>query len=211
VEGAKPIGGIMQSIIDQFQRVLGRAPRPDEISYFTKFINEETLSPYEIGQVLQSTPEYQSTMLKKQGQGQFRRLGRPDSSGYAGAFAGAAKDLAASRQASLAQFYGGGLQTAQANVYGQGMGAIGRGNQLTDRRQQRAWDLEDYYRQKEDYLGAMKAQSGLNLKSQLIGGGIGILGGAASGYAGGLGLASGLKSLGGAATNFQGYMPERGF
>ena len=208
-----------QSIIDQFQRVLGRAPRPDEVSYFTKFLNEETLSPLEIGQILQSSPEYQQTLLKRQGQeyegylaasdahnlgraqeditSQYRNLGRPDSSGVAGAFASAAKDLAARRQDALASFYGGGLQNISGAYSQQGQGAQQRGYALTDRRQQRAWDLEDYYRQRDDYNAAMKSQSGMNLKNQLIGGAFSLASSGIGGYASGAGLKAGLGLLGG--------------
>lgn len=221
-------------IFEQFQRVLGRDPRADELEYFGRFLENSDLQPNEIGQILEASPEFQQVNLRKQGQqyndylsasdkynlgraqediaGNFRAMGRPESSGMAGAFASVAKDLAARKQDALASFYGGGLQNIMASQVDTGSAVANRGYGLRDKRTDRAWALEDYYRQKNDYQDMMNQQGKMNLKNQLIGGGIGLASSLAGGFATNYGMKAGLGLLGGGGkTNFQGYMPERGF
>lgn len=184
------------AINDQFRQILGRAPSQDELDYFNKFINSGELQAAEIGQILQSTPEYQSSQLTRntaqfgqtlqandanvlsraadtfgaQAQSKFAGLGRPNSSAMAaqvfsqgGQLAG---QLAQSRQSALADFYGKGLQQNAALGAQQGMGATQRGYSERDTMRQRGWDVEDYYRQQNDYNNAKNASSGWNAITQ---------------------------------------------
>lgn len=215
-------------IASQFQQILGRTPTPDELDYFNKFVASGDLQPQEIGQILQSLPEYQSSQLTKntaqfgqtlqandsavlsqaadrfgaQAQSKFAGLGRPNSSAMAaqvfsqgGQLAG---QLAQSRQSALASFYGQGLQNNAALGAQQGMGATQRGYNERDTKRQRGWDIEDYYRQKNDYQDEKNASSGWNAitpefaVSQAIGIG-GTLGGS---YLGGIGAGRGMAGKG---------------
>lgn len=166
----------LQDIGEQFTRILGREPRKDEIDFFDKFIKENNLQPYEIGQILQSSPEYQNKLAETQqgkqlsefqnllgfgdqqilGQaqdmltGQFARQGRAGSSGYVSAFANAARDLALNRQNSLANFYGATVPGINNQLRGisleQGQAGLARGFGLAAEKRQRGYDLEDFYR-----------------------------------------------------------------
>lgn len=212
----------------QFQQILGRIPTPEEAAYFQKFIDAGDLGEHEIGQILQATPEYQSAQLTKntaqfgqtlqandsavlsqaadrfgaQAQSKFAGLGRPNSSAMAaqvfsqgGQLAG---NLAQSRQSALADFYGNGLRTNAANAAAQGQGAVDRGYGLRDERRQRGYQIEDYYRMKNDYQDEKNASSGWNAitpefaVSQAIGIG-GALGGS---YLGGIGAGRGMAGKG---------------
>lgn len=183
-----------RAIREQFQRILGRDARPDEIQVFNEFMRDNDLTPFEIGQAVQGLPEYQNRLLEQQGQqykgyldanddytlgkaqsqiqSQFARMGRPSSSGYTSAFANAAKDLAAMKQDRLAQFYGGGFGNIRALAAGQGEGATQRGYGLRDERRQRGWAIDDYYRAKNDNADALRGQGVRNLQGSLLNAGI---------------------------------------
>lgn len=205
------------AIAQQFQQILGRAPTQDELDYFGKFITSGELQAAEIGQILQSTPEYQRAQLGKdvstfgdtlratdeqtlqrgaelagaQAQSRFAGLGRPNSSAMAAQVFGQtgqlANSLAQSRQSALAQFYGQGLQANAAMGARQGMGATQRGYNERDTMRQRSWDIEDYYRQKNDAADYERAHSGWNAITPefAIGTLAGIGGKIAGGWAGG--------------------------
>ncbi len=203
-----------RAIREQFQNLLGRDARPDEVQVFNEFMRENDLQPYEIGQIIQSHPEYQTKLLTQQGaqysdllgksdemilgkaqdqiRGDFTRMGRPNSSGYGAAFAGAAGDLAAQRQQQLASFYGGGYGGIRSLAAGQGQGALQRGYGLRDERRHRGWELTDYARMRDDYNSNLKTQSRRNLQSGLLNAGVnlaarGAAAMASGGTAGGMG------------------------
>ena len=168
----------------QILSLLGRSATPEEVAYFNKFIADEGVTPYEIGQMVQSSPEYQGKQLDQnataymdklnasnadilgmagaQAQSRFASLGRPATSAQAGALGQAAQNLAMSRQNSLAAFYGQGLQNNAAMAASQGMNAQNRAFGLRDERRQRQYQIEDYYRQQNDYQNSKNSMSGWN-------------------------------------------------
>lgn len=139
----------MADINEQFRSILGRAPTQAETDYFQKFLSEGSIQPYEVGQILQATPEFQQARLQKdtadygqklqesdnqimqrgadiagaQAASRFAGLGRPNSSALAASVFGQqgqlATGLAQQRQSALASFYGQGLQN-NASLYQQG-------------------------------------------------------------------------------------------
>lgn len=171
---------------------------PGILKYLQTFIDQGHLTPYEAAQLLQSTPQAQERRLPGQAQqysdymgqqdnaimqksadsltSQFYQQGRPRSSGYVGAYANAARDLAISRQPMLAQFYGQGLQNVN-NAYGQyGQQFMQRGQGLQDQARQRQWAIEDFYTQQNSYNDYLNAANRRNRNQQigsLVGTGIG--------------------------------------
>ena len=198
------------AIADQFQRVLGRAPREDELNYFYRFLFEESLSPNEIGQILESSPEYQTKLQQGQqaqqlqefqgllgagdrqvlGQaqdlltGQFAKMGRSGSSGYVSAFANAARDLALQRQNQLAGFYAStvpGRQAALSNLaIGQGQQAFGGALNTRAYNIGRENELSDFYRAQDQYNDALN-QHRRGSRAGAIGRAVGGLAGAGIG------------------------------
>lgn len=214
----------------QFLRILGRPPRPDELEYMVGLMTDEAMSANEIGQVLQGMPEFQSRQLDQNAQkyGQaldasnqgvlnqaaataqssLASLGRPGSSAMGASILSAGGDLARQRQSALAQFYGQGLQQNQALTQGYGQNALARGYGLRDEKRQRGYQIEDYYRQKNDFASAKKAASGWNaLTPEFITQGLFSLGGkAAAAMTGGMaGNAGGLPN----PNQDFGYYPPR--
>lgn len=213
----------------QFQRILGRAPTSDELSYFQKFIDAGELQNEEIGQILQSTPEFQQAQLQKntadfgqrlqandqqilqqgsdiagaQATSRFAGLGRPNSSALAASVFGQtgklASSLAQNRQSALADFYGRGLQQNAALGAQQGQNSLNRGYGLRDETRRRGYEIEDYYRQKNDAASYENAHSGWNaITPEFVASGLFSVGGkAASSYAGGYAGAAGKKAGGG--------------
>jgi hypothetical protein len=173
-----------QAVAQQFVSILGRRATPEELDHFGKFIDQGHLDPTEIGQVLQSSPEYQNTLLKQQGQqygdmlaqgdeaqlgransqitAQLARAGRSGSSALESGLAQAAGGLAQQRQSALAAFYGRGLQQNAGLGQQMGAGALSRGYGLRDEARQRNYQIEDYYRQQNDYNNYQNAHSGWN-------------------------------------------------
>lgn len=188
----------------QFQQALGRYATADEIKYLGKFIDEGSLQPFEIGQIVQGLPEYQDRLLGQQteqfGQrlaasdqdilgkagaainSQFANLGRPVSSGQAGALAQVGQNLAQQRQSALAQFYGQGLQQSRALSQSYAGNALERGYGLRDETRQRGYQLEDRNYMKDLYEGYLNRQAAASRRGAL-GGMIGTLGGGALGAA----------------------------
>lgn len=162
-----------------YLNLLGRQATPEELNHFAAFMDEGHLNANEIGQVLQSLPEYQSKLLESNTNAygaklgandnaildqaaakinsNFAGLGRPVSSGMTGAFSQAAQNLAMSRQSALADFYGRGLNNNAAMTASQGQNALDRGYGLRDEHRKRGYEIEDYYRQKNDYADAMNS------------------------------------------------------
>lgn len=150
------------ALTNQFRDVLGRLPSQDELDYFQKFITEGRIQPQEVGQILQSTPEFQQTQLNKnteaygqrldasnnealqrgadvagaQAQSRFAGLGRPNSSALAASVFGQtgqlAGQLAQQKQSALASFYGQGLQTNQNAYAQQGQGILNNAYGMRD-------------------------------------------------------------------------------
>ncbi len=199
----------MAGIADQFMSVLGRAPTQDEISYFQKFIDDSQLAPHEVGQVLQSTPEYQQSQLQKNTDqfgerlnaqngaildqagaainSRFAGLGRPNTSAMGASLMQAGGQLAQQRQGALASFYGQGLQNNAALGAQQGQQALQRGYDIRTEGRQRQYQIQDYYRQKNDAADYEHGHSGWNAITPefVIGSSLGVAGKVGAGYAGG--------------------------
>ena len=176
----------------QFQNLLGREVSQDEFGYFQKLIDSGQLDVHEIGQILQSHPEYQNKQLNAdteaygaklaagdnqilqqgadvagaQAQSRFASLGRPNSSAMAAQVYGQtgqiAQGLAQRRQGALADFYGKGLQNNAALGAQNGQGALARSYFTQDRAHQEAQDQYWYNRQGNDYQNAKNAAGGWN-------------------------------------------------
>lgn len=166
----------------QIRQILGRDANPAELDFFNKFMAQEGMTSFELGQMLQSLPEFQGQQLNKdtqaygaqlaqgdQGildkaaataQSRFASLGRPVTSGQVGAFAQTAQNLAQARQNSLAAFYGQGLQSNRALSQSQGQGALERGYGLRDETRQRGYQVEDrnYMKSMYDEYAARQAR-----------------------------------------------------
>ncbi len=169
-------------IQEQFQAILGRAATPSELQYLGKFMDEGHLQPQEIGQFLQSMPEFQQTQLNKNTQAygaqlneqnkaildqagaaansRFASLGRPNTSAQGASVLQAGGQLAQQRQSLLADFYGRGLNQNQALGAQQGSYALQRGYGQRDEQKRRNWEIEDYYRQQNDFNTSQNARSG---------------------------------------------------
>lgn len=204
----------------QFLRVLGREARPDELDGLMQFMADDRVSPDEIGQILQGTPEYQRAQLEKDttafggrlnaqnadilnqagaaAQSRFAGLGRPNTSALGASVMQAGGQLAQSRQSALANFYGQGLQRASDLQAQQGTAARNRGYGIVDEKRQRGYQIEDYYRQKNDYADAERAKSGWNAITPefAVGSAIGIGGQLGAAYLGGYGGARGAAGKG---------------
>lgn len=193
----------------QFKQALGRDARPDELEFFKQAVERGEISPYEVGQFLSSTPEAQQTRLTKQGAeysnllnagdtdyfnraqeqltSNFAQQGRRPggSSGYAAAYANAARDLQLQKQKSLANFYAGGFQNIDQNALRQGAQAQSRQYQMGDETRQRAYDLQDFYRQANLDRESLNYKNQMNRRQGLMGGIGGIAGGIGGGLLGG--------------------------
>lgn len=180
-----------QAVAQQYVNVLGRQASPFEIDNLSKFIEDGHLNPEEVGQIIQSFPEYQNTLLQKNGQqysdllaandartlGQAAQtgnaalagLGRQGSSALDMGIASQAGNLAAQRQNAIAAFYGKGLQNNMGLSQMYGQNALARGYGLRDESRQRNYQIEDYYRQQNDYNNALPGQATRNLQGKLTG------------------------------------------
>lgn len=193
-----------EDINRQFMQFLGRAATPDEVAYLSKFIQEGSLQPAEIGQIVQGLPEFQDRrldadvgryrealaasdqdILGRAGaaiNSQFASLGRPVTSAQAGALGQVAQNLAQQRQSALANFYGQGLRETSALQRAYGQGVLERGYGLRDdalsHQRQLSLTREGNYAQKDLY-----SQYAHNQKRQAQNQFIGQLGGAAIGGA----------------------------
>ena len=207
----------MPDINSQFQSILGRLPTQDERDYLTKFMTEQGLQAHEVGQILQNTPEYQSKLLNQnvdaygqklqandnqilqqgadiagaQATSRFAGLGRPNSSALAASVFGRtgqlAGNLAQSRQSALAQFYGQGLQNNAALGAQNGQDAFNNVRQIQGEQRQRSYQIEDYYRQQNDYHNELRSAGTRNLQGRLTAMALPSLGdwsGAAAAYSG---------------------------
>lgn len=190
---------------EQFMRILGRPPRPDEAAFFAEQARKNEFSAYEIGEILSGSPEAQRSRTQQDLRGfqdvasasdqytlgraqqsleaKFRGMGRSASgSAYAAAFADVAGKLAAQRSAQLADIYRERSGMAAGAEQQRSSGIRQLGYNLDAERRQRQYDLEDFYRARDlqnDYMNQVrKARRG-----QGIGQIAGALGGAGLGYA----------------------------
>lgn len=169
------------SVNNLFLQHLGRAGTPEELDYLTRFINEGHLNPAEVGNYLQSIPEYQQGQLTRDTaaygaeldkgtapvldqaaariNSQFAGQGRPISSAQGGALAQVAQNLAMNKQSALADFYGKGITMNRSAMVGMGKDAINRGYGLRDEARQRQYQIEDYYREQNDYNTAQNSNN----------------------------------------------------
>lgn len=186
----------------QFAQFLGRAPNPDELAYFQKFIQQEGIQPHEVGLMLQGTPEFQGQQLNRdtqaygaqlaqgdQGildraaataQSRFAGLGRNVTSAQVGALSQVAQNLAQDRQSAIAAFYGQGLQGNRSLQAGLGQGALERAYGLRDETRQRGYQIEDRNYMKsmyDDYLNQQRRAG----RAGALGSMLGMAGGAAAG------------------------------
>lgn len=208
----------------QFSLVLGREPRESELADLTRFLdtNYVDLSAEEIGQILKSMPEARERDLQRYGKlyeeqltrvdegllgeaseflrGEYTRLGRPETSGYASSLTRAATELGRERRAVLADFYGRGYGGIYGQIGAQGLQTRERGIQSLERRTELAREKEIYFQQQSDFNAYLNAQNrrqrsqallsaGLGLGGALLGAGIGgsLAGGAAGGLTAGQG------------------------
>lgn len=181
-----------QDFSNYFQQYLGRAPSTGEMQFINNALERQDLDLGEVQQFIQGLPEAQQRRLGDQtgmlnqqlAQGEqlsldnvlnraipqvnarLAGLGRQNSSAFEGALAQQvgqqAGQLGARRQDALANFYGGGLNTIAQQYANLSMGAQQRGYQQRDMKTRRAWDIEDYYRQKDDQASYENAHSGWN-------------------------------------------------
>lgn len=153
-----------QAVGEQYLQVLGRQARPEELDYLSRFIDQGELSALEVGQFLQSLPEFQQTRLDQDTKrysdllagsdrqildqagaainSRFASLGRPVSSAQGGALAQVGQNLAMQRQSALANFYGQGLQRNSMNQFGMGQESLGRAYALQGEKRNQAWERE---------------------------------------------------------------------
>lgn len=113
-------------------------------------------------------------------------------SGYVNAFAQAAQNLASQRQSTLANYYGSGFNNLMGQELNRGNQTYGQGVGSQEAGVQRNWSIADYYRQKDDYQGALHQQGVRNLQGSLLNAGVGLGGQLGFGAAyGGANAASG--------------------
>ena len=177
------------------------------------------MTPDQLNQYLQGTPEAQQARLTQQtGQmsqalgandnlilgkaadaanASFAENGRQGSTGQSNSVLQVGQNLAADRNNQLAQFYGNGLNAIQGQYAGQNQQVTGRQQSLQDYNTQRANQLSDYYLQQNDYNNALNGQQTRNMQSALLGGAFS-LGGAALGAYGMGGFGGAAKPLAGA-------------
>lgn len=229
-------------ITNQFQTVLGRAPTQSELTSYLQYANNGSinLAPTDVARILQSTPEFQQNQLMQYGNIFQNTLGGSDqrilglaqasvgqqiastgrslgSSGYVDAFAQAAQNLATSRQQQLAGFYGQGFGNIASN-------SAAQGNQALNYAQSQQQNTLDFQRSNYQYaLGATNYYNALNTQQSnarqqalfsSLGGGIGMLGGAAAGAGTPIGALGGAliggsfgSGIGGASAPYQSFSP----
>ena len=151
-----------------FTQYLGRPPKPDEMAFFIQQSKDNDLSAFEIGEILQGSPEAQRSQAGKDVQGYSETLGKYDQqtldkgmntleakfrgqgrsasgSAYAAAFAQTAQNLAMARQSQLADLYRSRLDAASGSESGRSQDLRDRGYAMADQRRSRAYQLEDFY------------------------------------------------------------------
>ena len=203
-------------IKEQYQRILGRDPRPSEVEEFQK-MERESPAPLQlgaegIGRILESLPEARIGQLQKYGKGYEGELAKSDqfqlgqaedylrssfaqqgrqttSSAYVSAFANAARDLAMNRQAQLSGFYGQGY----GDIFGQqgatGLAERARGIANVAGEVDYGRQKSIYYQQKNNFNDYLNAQNRRNRNRAMVGAGMGLAG---AGLGLGLGAGAGL-------------------
>ncbi len=186
-------------INSQFQQYLGRDATAQEMSSFKQYGNNGSvpLTSFDIGQIVQGMPQYQTQQLQNFGQQYQNMLGASDqrilglaqqntqqqfasqgrnmsSSGYLNAYAEAAANLATSRQQQLAGFYGQGYQGIMGSEQQQAQGAqsFGLGQQASSVDWQRQQVLANQYQQWFAQQQAAQRKSDLFGMLGQVGGGL---------------------------------------
>ena len=203
-------------IFTQFRNVLGRDPNQSEIDYYNKFLETSNgLDPYELGQALQATPEFQTKQTETLGKqyeqqlanadvntlnqaanqinSNFSALGRGNSSALTAQLAQVSQGLANQRQSALADFYRGGAANTVNMSQNRGMGAIERAYGLRDEARQRGYQIDDLNRYQDIYNDYLNRQAKTQ-RRQAIAQGVGTLFGTAVGA--GAGAAMGNPAAG---------------
>lgn len=185
-----------EEIDNIYQQNLGRKATPQEHDFFKPYVEQGSLSPYQIGQYAQGTPEAQQSRLGQYGgqyenflarndktilgraadvaQGQFAENGRQFSTGQGNAILQAGENLAMNRDSMLSNFYGSGYKSLMGQYAGQSQDAMNRGFGLSDIQNQRGYDMGNYYLQQNDYNNYLKGQNTRNLQEALISGAVGL-------------------------------------
>ena len=161
------------SVNQIFQSSLGRAGTDAEHQFLQPYVDQGYISPYQIGQYLQGSPEAtQTRMGQQQGQyadtlkqnnaqilgqaadaanGSFAQAGRQFSTGQGNSVIQAGQQLASEQSPMIANFYGNNAMGLNQQYAGQGQDALGRAYGLQDTYRQHEWDVQDYNRQQNDY------------------------------------------------------------
>jgi hypothetical protein len=201
------------SEIDQmFQQHLGRNGTSAEHSFLKDYIDQGVINPYQIDQYLQGTPEAMQSRMGQQGQqyqdllaknnqqilGQaadaanasFAQNGRQFSSGQGNAVIQAGQQLASQQSPAIAAFYGNNFNGLNQAYSGAGQGALQRAYGLQDANTQHAWDMQNFYMQKDATGDMLNTQNRQNFQNGLIQGGFGLLDAGAKGFGMGAGMAA---------------------
>jgi len=212
-----------QGQVDQiFNQYLGRSGTSAEHDFLKSYVDQGFLSPYQIGQYLQGTPEalqarqgqqlgqYQNLLTQNNGQvlkqaadaanASFAQNGRQFSSGQGNAVIQAGQQLAAQQSPMIAAFYGNNA-VGLNNQYAQnGSDALSRAYGLQDSstqfdrsKQLYGMEMNDY----NNYLNAANARQRQQGFGSLIGAGLGAAVGGSFGGLPGAKLGAGLGSMGG--------------
>ncbi len=207
-----------QSQINQiFQSSIGRQGTDAEHKFFQPYVDAGTISPYQIGQYLQSTPEAMQSRLGQQ-QNQFGAIlgqnnqqilgqaadaanasfaqnGRQFSSGQGNAVLQAGQQLASQQSPTLAAFYGQGQNALNNNFMSQGQDALSRAYNLSDSNTAYQRQQAFYNQQQNDYNNYLGGQQTRNMQGALFNAGVSLPGQL-------LGAAGQAKQNGGGATGF---------
>ena len=215
-------------IREQFQRVLGRDARPDEIQFLGKFIDQNELSLFEVGEIIGGLPEarQQQDVAQRQELQQglaqdderilgmaedritrnFLKQGRPGSSGRIAAFADAAQNLASQRQKESLNLMMNQFNMQSKLSLGQASQARGRGQDIRQDRVNRERQMEDFRMNEALFNRQLRSQGIRNLQSSLTNAGIGL---ASKGL--GAGFAAGMGGIGLPGLGQEGFDPKNTF
>lgn len=195
-----------EALDQQFQAILGRPANAAERAYMSKLMDSGDIGAHEIGQILQGTPEFQNKLLEQNttafgnklnqqneailgqagnvAQARFAGLGRPQTSAIGASVGQAAGSLAQSRQSTLANFYGQGLNQQAQNYQAGANNALERSYGIQDENRQFIQNYQLAKLQGDQYGNAVNQANSLARKQaqgRAIGSGIGAIGGAVVG------------------------------
>ena len=198
---------------------MGRAPTQAESQFLQPYIDSGTLNYQQAAQYLQSTPEALQSRQKGQqsaftgaltannssvlsqaadaANSSFAQNGRQFSSGQGNSVLQAGQQLAAAQSPMIAGNLAGQAGQLNSVFNQQGQSALQRNYDLTDSNtaygRQMALNAQNW----NNYQNLMRQQNTMGLQQQLIGGGMGLLGGFGGSMSKGLGssAASGIAGL----------------